>query len=103
VLRGDFLTADVQALQLDAFGRNYANWRLDSRFHFGGYARTTPELEEFARDFEDHHGLAVERLYVAKLLYGLVALAAEGAFPRGTTLAAVVTGTPFPSGPAAVQ
>jgi len=103
VLRGDFLTADVQALQLDAFGRNYANWRLDSRFHFGGYARTTPELEEFARDFEDRHGLAVERLYVAKLLYGLVALAAEGAFPRGTTLAAVVTGTPFPSEPAAVQ
>ena len=41
-------------------------------------------------------GLPVERLYVAKLLYGLVALAEEGVFPRGTTVAAVVTGRPFP-------
>ncbi|MHC5904734.1 1-aminocyclopropane-1-carboxylate deaminase/D-cysteine desulfhydrase [Streptomyces sp. S6] len=96
VLRGDFLTRDIQALQREAFGGEYANWHLDDRFHFGGYARTTPELEEFARDFEDRHGLPVERLYVAKLLYGLVALAREGAFPRGTAVAAVITGTPFP-------
>lgn len=38
----------------------------------------------------------MERVYVAKLLYALVTLAREGAFPRGTTLAAVVTGRPFP-------
>lgn len=37
--------------------------------------------------------MLVERLYVAKLLYGLVALADEGAFPRGSTVVAVVTGT----------
>ncbi|HZX38789.1 MAG TPA: 1-aminocyclopropane-1-carboxylate deaminase, partial [Streptomyces sp.] len=29
-----------------------------------------------------------------KMLYGLTALAAEGAFPRGTTVAAVITGSP---------
>ena len=39
--------------------------------------------------------LPVERLYVAKMLYGLVALADEGAFPRGTTVAAVVTRAPL--------
>lgn len=96
VLRGGFLIADVQALQQGAFGGPRGRWRLDDRFHFGGYARTSPELDAFAEDFENRHGLPVERLYVAKLLYGLVALADEGAFPRGTTLAAVVTGRPFP-------
>ncbi|MFD5819471.1 1-aminocyclopropane-1-carboxylate deaminase/D-cysteine desulfhydrase [Streptomyces sp. NPDC127038] len=97
VLRGGFLDADVTALQKAAFGARRGTWSLDDRFHFGGYARTTPELDSFAEDFEQRHGLPVERLYVAKLLYGLVALAGEGAFPRGTTVAAVITGAPFPA------
>ncbi|WP_345650596.1 1-aminocyclopropane-1-carboxylate deaminase/D-cysteine desulfhydrase [Streptomyces siamensis] len=96
VLKGGFLEADVLALQQAAFGARRGTWSLDDRFHFGGYARTTPELDAFAEDFEDRHGLPVERLYVAKMLYGLVTLAEEGAFPRGTTVAAVITGASLP-------
>ncbi|MDG9716591.1 1-aminocyclopropane-1-carboxylate deaminase/D-cysteine desulfhydrase [Streptomyces sp. DH24] len=96
VLKGGFLGPGIQALQERAFGRRSGSWSLDERFHCGGYARTTPGLDAFADDFEQRHGLAVERLYVAKLLYALVALADEGAFPRGTALAAVITGRPFP-------
>ncbi|MFE1834157.1 1-aminocyclopropane-1-carboxylate deaminase/D-cysteine desulfhydrase [Streptomyces sviceus] len=96
VLKGGFLSADIESLQRRAFGSRCGDWTLDDRFHFGGYARTTPELDAFAEDFEHRHGLPVERLYVAKLLYGLVALAEEGAFARGTAVAAVVTGRPFP-------
>ncbi|MFJ5278125.1 1-aminocyclopropane-1-carboxylate deaminase/D-cysteine desulfhydrase [Streptomyces parvulus] len=96
VLRGGFLAGDIRRLQDRAFGGPRGDWSLDDRFHCGGYARTTPELDSFADDFEHRHGLPVERVYVAKLLYALVTLAGEGAFPRGTTLAAVVTGRPFP-------
>nr|WP_202490079.1 pyridoxal-phosphate dependent enzyme [Streptomyces sp. SID8381] len=99
VLKGGFLGAEIQALQQEAFGARRGTWSLDERFHFGGYARTTPELESFAADFSARHSVPVERLYVAKLLYALVALAAEDAFPRGTTIAAVVTGRPFPDRP----
>jgi 1-aminocyclopropane-1-carboxylate deaminase len=95
VLRGAFLDGDVRRLQERAFGGPRGAWSLDERFHFGGYARTTPELESFAEDFERRHGLPVERVYVAKMLYALLALTEEGAFPRGTTLAAVVTGRPL--------
>ncbi|MGW0755261.1 1-aminocyclopropane-1-carboxylate deaminase/D-cysteine desulfhydrase [Streptomyces sp. NPDC002814] len=95
VLKGGFLTADVQALQSQAFDGPRGTWTLDDRFHFGGYARTTPALDAFTDDFENRHGLPVERLYVAKLLYALVALAEESTFPRGTTVAAVITGRPF--------
>lgn len=94
VLRGGFLGDAVRALQRDAFGGPAGAWSLDERFHFGGYARTTPELHAFADDFEQRHGLPVERLYVAKLLYALTTLAGEGAFPRGSAVAAVVTGRP---------
>ncbi|GGS91704.1 1-aminocyclopropane-1-carboxylate deaminase/D-cysteine desulfhydrase [Streptomyces chromofuscus] len=96
VLKGGFLTSGIRSLQAAAFGGPRGDWHLDDRFHFGGYARTPPELEAFAADFEDRHGLPVERLYVAKMLYGLVSLAEEGAFARGSTVAAVVTGRPFP-------
>ncbi|MBD0422367.1 pyridoxal-phosphate dependent enzyme [Streptomyces sp. TRM S81-3] len=96
VLKGGFLTGDIRRLQEEAFGGPRGAWSLDDRFHFGGYARTAPELESFAEDFEQRHGLPVERLYVAKMLYGLLVLTREGAFARGTTLAAVVTGRPFP-------
>ena len=96
VLKGGFLTREIRALQHAAFGGPRGDWSLDDRFHFGGYARTGPELESFAADFEDRHAVPVERLYVAKLLYGLLTLAEEGAFARGTTIAAVITGRPFP-------
>ncbi|MFE7229243.1 1-aminocyclopropane-1-carboxylate deaminase/D-cysteine desulfhydrase [Streptomyces sp. NPDC002405] len=97
VLRGGFLAADVEALQERAFGARQGTWSLDERFHFGGYARVPAELDAFAEDFTVRHGVPVERLYVAKMLYGLVTLAGEGAFPHGTTIAAVVTGRPFPA------
>lgn len=96
VLKGGFLDGDIEGLQERAFGGRRGDWSLDDRFHFGGYARVPAELDAFAGDFEDRHGVPVERLYVAKLLYGLVALADEGAFPRGSTVAAVITGRPFP-------
>lgn len=93
VLKGGFLGPEIRALQQRTFGSPTANWHLDERFHFGGYARTTPELTAFANDFEDRHGIPVERVYVAKLLYALTALSEEGAFPPGSNVTAVITAT----------
>ncbi|MFF8378803.1 1-aminocyclopropane-1-carboxylate deaminase/D-cysteine desulfhydrase [Streptomyces sp. NPDC015661] len=98
VLRGGFLGGEVRTLQETAFGGPRGEWTLDERFHGGGYARVPPALEAFAQDFEARHGLAIERLYVAKMLYGLTTLAEEGAFPPGTRLAAVITGAPEVTG-----
>ncbi|MEV7288819.1 pyridoxal-phosphate dependent enzyme [Streptomyces sp. NPDC093252] len=95
VLKGGFLTAGVRALQDAAFGGARGTWALADGFHFGGYARVPAELDAFASGIEQRHGFAVERLYVAKLLYALVALAEAGTFPRGTRVAAVVTGSPL--------
>ncbi|MGW0709216.1 1-aminocyclopropane-1-carboxylate deaminase/D-cysteine desulfhydrase [Streptomyces sp. NPDC002643] len=95
VLKGGFLEEEIRHLQQRAFGAPTDNWHLDHRFHCGGYARTTPELHAFATDFEARHAVPVERLYVAKLLHGLLTLTEEGAFTPGTTVAAVITGSPF--------
>ncbi|KOU20530.1 1-aminocyclopropane-1-carboxylate deaminase [Streptomyces sp. WM6368] len=94
VLAGGFLAAEIRSLQAAAFGGPAGDWTLAEDFHHGGYARVPAALEAFAADFASRHGLPVERIYVAKLLWALTELTASGAFPPGTTLAAVVTGRP---------
>jgi 1-aminocyclopropane-1-carboxylate deaminase len=89
---GEFLAGDVLRLQQETFGGRRGNWRLDSRFHCGGYARTNNELREFAQEFTAQHGLSPDMVYVAKMLYGVYSLAAQGEFAPGTRIAAVVTG-----------
>ncbi|NJP90066.1 pyridoxal-phosphate dependent enzyme [Nonomuraea sp. FMUSA5-5] len=91
VLKGaGFLEGEVARLQREAYGRTWDNWSIDLDHHFGGYARTTPALDAFAA----RHG--VERIYVAKMLHGILDLADRGAFAPGTRVVAVVTGRPFP-------
>ncbi|MFD3873663.1 1-aminocyclopropane-1-carboxylate deaminase/D-cysteine desulfhydrase [Streptomyces sp. NPDC058623] len=94
VLAGGFLGAEIRSLQEAAFGGPAGDWSLAEGFDHGGYARVPDALEAFAADFGARHGFPVERIYVAKLLWALVALTASGTFPDGTTLAAVVTGRP---------
>jgi 1-aminocyclopropane-1-carboxylate deaminase len=89
---GRFLEDGIQQLQEEAFGGRRGDWRLDDRFHHGGYARSTPELEDFCEDFTARHGLVPDRVYVAKMLHGVFTLADEGIFPPGTRIAAVVSG-----------
>jgi 1-aminocyclopropane-1-carboxylate deaminase len=91
---GGFLAEEIRRLQEAAFGGPSGRWRLDDRFHHGGYARTTPALGGFAEDFGARHGFVPDSVYVAKMLHGLFSLAEEGAFAPGTTVAAVVTGRP---------
>jgi 1-aminocyclopropane-1-carboxylate deaminase len=94
VLKGaGFLVDEVTELQRQAFGAPTANWRIDLGHHFGGYAKRTAALDAFVTDFHRRHGLALDPVYTGKLLAALFDLAEQGAFPRGTRLAAVITGS----------
>jgi 1-aminocyclopropane-1-carboxylate deaminase len=92
VLKGQFLTAEVERLQRTAFGSRQGRWRVEQTYHFGGYAKTTPELEAFACDFRARHGVRLDSTYTAKMMYGIYDLASQGVFPPGTRLVAVITG-----------
>jgi 1-aminocyclopropane-1-carboxylate deaminase len=93
VIKGGFLTADISDLQRSAFGGLRGTWSLDERFHFGGYARGSRELDDFADDFAARHDLPpLEKIYIAKLLFALTTLTEEGAFAAGSTVTAVATG-----------
>jgi 1-aminocyclopropane-1-carboxylate deaminase len=83
---GRFLDDDVRRLQ----GRDTGNWSIEYDFHFGGYAKRTAVLDAFVDDFRGRHGVALDWVYEAKMMYGLFARIADGAFPRGTVVVAVL-------------
>lgn len=92
---GEFLSDDVAALQREALGEVTANWEIETGYHFGGYAKSTPELAAFIGDFEARHGLRLDWVYVAKMMSGVYDLVARGRFATGATIVAVVTGPDF--------
>jgi 1-aminocyclopropane-1-carboxylate deaminase len=89
---GQFLSRDVDVLQRGAYGYGFKNWSIEYGFHFGGFAKRKPELDQFITDFENRHGLTLEWVYVAKMMYGIYDLATRGTFRAGTVMVAVITG-----------
>jgi 1-aminocyclopropane-1-carboxylate deaminase len=92
---GDFLIDDIRRLQRSAYGQETTNWRLITDYHFGGFAKRTPELELFISDFSARHDISLEWVYVAKMMYGIFDLVKERIFPAGTRIVAVITGPAY--------
>ncbi|MCK9920827.1 pyridoxal-phosphate dependent enzyme [Frankia sp. AgPm24] len=88
----DFLRDEVRRLQHAAFGGVSENWSIELGYHGGGFAKTSPELLAFAAEFERLHGLAVERVYVAKMLAAVMDMVRNGRFVGGQSVLVVVTG-----------
>jgi 1-aminocyclopropane-1-carboxylate deaminase len=89
---GEFLVPQVAELQARSFGAPSANWAIEQAFHFGGFARRTPLLDQFIADFAQRHQFDLNWVYAAKMMFGIFALAGQPALPAGTTVMAVITG-----------
>ena len=85
VLRGGFLTADVADLQRSTFGGPRGDWSPGRPLPLRRIRpRQPPSWTTSPPDFAARHDLPpLERIYVAKLLFALTALAEEGAFTAG--------------------
>jgi 1-aminocyclopropane-1-carboxylate deaminase len=73
---GDFLAADIRRLQR-AYGVPTTNWTLCTGYHFGGFARRTPELDAFVADFHERHGIRLDPVYEAKMMFALLSSASS--------------------------
>jgi 1-aminocyclopropane-1-carboxylate deaminase len=60
--------------------------------HFGGYAKTSPELLEFMQTVEDQCGVLLDQVYTGKMLFRVMQLIEEGCIPSGSKLLALHTG-----------
>lgn len=92
VLKGaQFLEEEVRRLQRETYGTATTNWTVDLGFHFGGYAKRTTVLDDFVIDFTERHGVTLDWVYEAKMMYGIFARTEAGDFPPGTRIIAVLS------------
>lgn len=89
---GSFLLDEVSNLQRATYGHVMDNWRIEIEFHFGGFAKRTDDLDAFITTFADRHGVTLEWVYEAKMMYGLLELIKQGRFDQGSTIVAVIAG-----------
>ena len=91
-MKGNFLQNEVEQLLLTYSASTYANWVVNSEYHFGGYAKVKPDLISFILEFEDTYDIPLEPIYTGKMFYGLFDLIDKDFFEKGTTIMALHTG-----------
>ncbi len=71
---------------------NAENYAVHSNYHFGGYAKTTPELFQFLNYLASKTGILTDPIYTAKLFFAITDLTKKGYFKKGETILAIHTG-----------
>ena len=69
---------------------DHLNLHLD--YHFGGYAKTNPELINFIKTFAAKTGLLLDPVYTSKMFYAIVDLQKRGIIGKDDKILAIHTG-----------
>jgi 1-aminocyclopropane-1-carboxylate deaminase len=88
---GEFLSDEIKALIQNFSGSVYHNWHLETDYHFGGYAKSSPALEDFISIMRAKN-LPLDMVYTSKLMWGILDCAKKGKFRSGSTVLAIHTG-----------
>ncbi|MCW3085957.1 MAG: hypothetical protein JWP12_3323 [Bacteroidetes bacterium] len=92
VLKGEgYIKNEVQRW-LSRLNATLQKWEITEGYHFGGYAKTKPELLRFMQDFENTHHIPLDFIYTGKMMYGIYDLMQKGEFKIGETIIALHTG-----------
>lgn len=85
-LKGDFLKKEISKWTAKS------NWKLNTDFHFGGYAKVSTELISFINAFYASYCIPLDPIYTGKMLFGLFQLIKSGHFSENTRILAIHTG-----------
>lgn len=84
---GEFMREEI-----NRYLKQETTFELHTEYHFGGYAKTTPELLHFVKEFVATTGILIEPVYTGKMLYALFDLAQKDFFKPGNRILALHTG-----------
>ncbi|KQN33456.1 1-aminocyclopropane-1-carboxylate deaminase [Pedobacter sp. Leaf41] len=68
------------------------NLNLHTTYHFGGYAKTQPELIAFIKSFTAQTGILIDPVYTAKMFYSILDLQKQGKIRETDKILAIHTG-----------
>lgn len=89
---GAFLYGEIQKILGEQHPKGSLRLRLETDYHFGGYARGNPLLFQFIHHFHAQHGILLDHVYTAKMFFGVFDLIKKGYFPKGATICLIHTG-----------
>lgn len=84
---GSFISEEISK-----YAGTNAQLTLHLDYHFGGYAKTTPELINFMKRFVAEEGILIDQVYTAKMFYALDDLLQKGVFKKGEKIVVLHTG-----------
>jgi len=90
-----FKKADWMQQEIEKYLLKEASFKLHTDYGFGGYAKTSPELLTFIKNFIAATGILIDPVYTGKMLYAVYDLARKQYFLPGTKILAVHTGGIF--------
>jgi len=89
---GDFLKEGVKKSIKDFSGKEFQNWRIETDYDFGGYAKHTNELDQFILRMSQQHKLPLDFVYTGKMVAGVFDLISKNYFPKGSKIVMLHTG-----------
>jgi 1-aminocyclopropane-1-carboxylate deaminase len=90
-----FKNGDFMRQEIDRYLTFEASYNIHTSYHFGGYAKTTPQLIEFIKEFIASTGILIEPVYTGKMLYAIFELASQNYFAAGSNILAIHSGGLF--------
>ena len=80
--------------RLNELGVNFKREKLEifPEYHFGGYAKHTPELINFMNIFFIENNIPLDFIYTAKMMFGIYSKIKTGYFARGSNIICLHTG-----------
>ncbi len=83
---GQFLVKEILKLT------DKENFNLNLDWHFGGYAKVTPELIDFINDFYVLNSIPLDPVYTGKMMFGLREMLKSGEIAPDKKILAIHTG-----------
>ncbi|MBL6657544.1 MAG: pyridoxal-phosphate dependent enzyme [Flavobacteriales bacterium] len=68
------------------------NWKLNTDYHFRGYAKISEELITFMNAFKEQHSIVLDPVYTAKMFYGIFDMLKRDLIIPNSTILAIHTG-----------
>ncbi|SFG73992.1 1-aminocyclopropane-1-carboxylate deaminase/D-cysteine desulfhydrase [Pedobacter insulae] len=84
---GDFIAEEINNYEKDL-----SKLQLHVDYHFGGYAKTTPDLIDFIKNFTASTGLLIDPVYTGKMFYAIYDLINIGKLKKDANILAIHSG-----------
>lgn len=85
--QGEFLYDTVRK-----FVKEAAEYTVHCNYHFGGYAKTTPELLDFLNYFAANTGILSDPIYTSKMFFAVNDMIKNNQFKKGERILTIHTG-----------